>query len=157
MKFWLFKSEPNVYSIDDLKNAPGQTDTWDGVRNYQARNFLRDEIKKGDPVLFYHSRVQPMAIVGLAEVVKDGYPDWTAFDRQSKYFDAKSSKEKPRWYMVDIRFQSKFKQALTLKEIKNDRKLADMMLVQRGARLSIQPVSEQNFYYILKLAGETLS
>ncbi|MEM7183045.1 MAG: EVE domain-containing protein [Spirochaetota bacterium] len=155
MKYWLFKSEPNVYSIDDLANAPQKTDCWDGVRNYQARNFMRDEIKKGDMVLFYHSRVQPMAIVGIAQVAKSAYPDDTALDPNNKYFDPKSSEENPRWYMVDIKFKKKFQEPLTLKHLKEEAKLSKMMLIQKGARLSIQPVSETEYKHILKMAGES--
>ncbi|MCF7797529.1 MAG: EVE domain-containing protein, partial [Lentisphaeria bacterium] len=115
-KFWLFKTEPNVYSIDDL--AKLGTDHWDGVRNYQARNFLRDEIKVGDKVFIYHSRVDPMAIVGLAEVVREGYPDHTQFDPNSDHPDPKASPDNPRWYMVDIQFVEKFKKPLTLAELR---------------------------------------
>ena len=149
-KYWLMKSEPNVYSIDDLKKD--KTTYWDGVRNYQARNFLRDEIKKGDEVLFYHSNAEPPGIAGVAKVTKDGYPDPSAFDKKSKYFDTKSKKEKPTWFVVDIQFSKKFKEILALNDLKEVKALEGMPLLQRGQRLSVQPVSEKQWQTILKLA-----
>jgi len=143
MKYWLFKSEPEAYSIDDLQKE--KKTFWDGVRNYQARNFLRDEIKVGDQVLFYHSNTEPMGIVGVAEVVKDGYPDHTAFDPKSHHFDPKSKKENPSWYMVDIKFVRKFSSLLTLDEMKENKKLQSMRLLQRGNRLSVMPVTKEAF------------
>lgn len=148
-KFWLFKTEPNVYSIDDL--AKLGTDHWDGVRNYQARNFLRDEIKVGDKVFIYHSRVEPMAIVGLAEVVRDGYPDHTQFDPDSDHPDPKASPDNPRWYMVDIRFVEKFKQPLTRAELQEMPGLENMVLLQKGSRLSIQPVTAEEAEVLFSL------
>ena len=141
MAFWLFKSEPDVFSFDDLKKAPGRTTFWEGVRNYQARNFLRDVVKKGDGVLFYHSRVDPMAVVGTAVVVREAHPDPTQFDKKAKYFDEGAKQDAPRWYGVDIRYEHAFKTPVTLKAIKETKALAGMTLVKKGARLSIQPVT----------------
>ena len=149
-RYWLFKTEPNVYSIDDL--AELGTDHWDGVRNYQARNFLRDEIKLGDGVFIYHSRVQPMAIVGLAEVVREGYPDHTQFDPDSDHTDPKSAPDNPRWYMVDIEFVKKFVRPLTLTELRKVPGLENMVLLQKGSRLSIQPVTAEEAEILLSLA-----
>ncbi|MCF7802478.1 MAG: EVE domain-containing protein [Candidatus Marinimicrobia bacterium] len=148
-KFWLFKTEPNVYSIDDL--AKLGTDHWDGVRNYQARNFLRDEIKVGDKVFIYHSRVDPMAIVGLAEVVREGYPDYTQFNPESDHPDPKASRDNPRWYMVDIQFVEKFKTPLTLTALREVPGLENMVLLQKGSRLSIQPVTAEEAGVLLSL------
>ncbi len=153
-RYWLFKSEPSGYSIDDLRSAPKKTDHWDGVRNYQARNFLRDEIKKGDGVLFYHSRIPEPAVVGECVVTRDGYPDYTAFDSREKHFDPKSDASAPRWFMVDIKFKKKFKQPVTLNQIKQTPGLEQMMVAQKGSRLSIQPVTESEWTIILQLAGE---
>lgn len=152
-QFWLFKSEPNVYSIDDLKKE--KTAFWEGVRNYQARNLLRDTIKKGDQVLFYHSNAEPPGIVGICQVVKEGYPDHTQFDESSKYFDPKSKKDDPRWYMVDVKFVKKFKSIVSLETLKSSSGLEEMMVTKRGARLSIQPVTEKEWKTVLKLAGES--
>ena len=149
MKYWLFKSEPGCYSIDDLKKD--KKTHWDGVRNYQARNMLRDEIKKGDLVLFYHSNVKPPAVVGVAEVVKEGYADHTAWDPKSEHPDPKSSPEKPIWSMVDIKYKKKLKQEVSLDEIKIDPKLEGMLVAKRGMRLSVQPVSKKHFDRILKM------
>ncbi|MCG6194737.1 EVE domain-containing protein [Leptospira sp. FAT2] len=156
MKHWLFKTEPDVFSIDDLYNAPSHIAPWEGVRNYQARNFLRDSIKKGDLVLFYHSRANPLSIVGIAEVVKPGYPDHFAFDPSHKYFDPKSKTENPTWYMVDIKFKKKFPKPVTMEEMKTQKALKNMVLLQKGSRLSIQPVSPAEFQFILGLAGVKL-
>ncbi len=148
-QYWLFKSEPDAYSIDDMERDG--VEPWDGIRNYQARNLLRDEIKKGDGVLFYHSRVAPMAVVGVCEVVGEGAPDETQFDPEAKYFDPKSDPENPRWFWVHIRFQERLPRPVTLKEVKEDPALQDMMLVRKGSRLSIQPVSAAEWKHILKL------
>ena len=150
--FWLFKSEPSSFSLDDLKNRPDATEHWDGVRNYQARNYLRDEVKVGDRVLFYHSNIPEPAIVGLAEVVKAGYPDFTALDPQGNHFDPRSTPGKPVWFMVDIRFVSQLPRAVTLNELKAIPALAEMPLLNRS-RLSVQPVSEAAWDLILKLGG----
>ncbi len=140
-QYWLVKSEPDVFSIDDLAKSKNKTTHWDGVRNYQARNTLRDQMKKGDRVLFYHSNATPPAIVGIARVVKEGYPDHTAFDPTNDHYDPKSKKDAPTWYMVDIQLERKFAQPLTLPELKAEKRLEGMELVRRGSRLSVQPVS----------------
>ena len=150
MKYWLMKSEPTTYAIDDLMACPHGTDHWDGVRNYQARNFLRDEIREGDRVLFYHSGNKP-AIVGTARVVRNGYPDHTALDPQSEHFDPKSTPEDPIWYMVDIRFESKFHTPLPLAELRRFPALSGMLLLKKGMRLSIQPVTASEFDFIVAL------
>ena len=151
MNYWLMKSEPDVFGIDDLMSRKNQTEHWDGVRNYQARNMMRDEMKKGDLVFFYHSNCKEPGIVGLAEVVKEGYPDFTAFDPKAKYYDAKSDPNKPRWYMVDIKFKRKFKRTITLQELKNYAQLAEMPLLRKGNRLSVMPVGKKQWDFILKL------
>lgn len=156
MRCWLMKSEPSAFSIEDLKNAPNGTDHWDGIRNYQARNLMRDEMKRGDRVLFYHSSADPTAIVGTAQVVREAYPDHTALDPDSKYFDPKSMSENPRWVMVDIQFESQFAVPLTLAELRKLPQLNDMMLLKKGQRLSIQPVTEEEFGTIVRHA-ETLA
>jgi predicted RNA-binding protein with PUA-like domain len=148
MKYWLMKSEPSVYSIDDLKKEG--TTMWDGVRNYQARNFMMKDMKVGDKVLFYHSNADPPGIAGIAQVSKESYPDPTQFDPSSKYFDQKSSKENPRWFLVDIAFVSKFDTLIPLETLKSDPELHDMMVVQKGQRLSVQPVTKEEFDYITK-------
>ena len=150
--YWLFKSEPSSFSLDDLKNRPGRTEHWDGVRNYQARNYLRDQVKVGDLVLFYHSNIAEPAVVGIAEVVREGYPDFTAFDPQSKYFDPRSTPEKPAWFMVDVRFVRELSRPVTLSELKETPALSGMPLLNRS-RLSIQPVGKDQWDEILKMAG----
>ncbi len=144
------KSEPNVYSIDHLKKD--EKTYWDGVRNYQARNFMRDTMKVGDQVFFYHSNAEPPGIAGIAEVVKEGYPDPSAFDKKSKYFDEKSKKENPTWFVVDIRFKKKFKELLPLEMLRGVKGLSKMPLLQKGQRLSIQPVSPEEWVVIDKIA-----
>jgi predicted RNA-binding protein with PUA-like domain len=153
VNYWLFKSEPESFSIDDLERAPKQTTFWNGVRNYQARNFLRDSIKVGDRVLFYHSNADPTAIVGTATVVKAGYPDHTAWDKKSNYFDEAASPENPIWQMVDIRFEQKFARQIPLDELRAAKELTGMELLRRGSRLSVQPVSEKHFQAVLKMAS----
>lgn len=150
--YWLFKSEPASFSLDDLKSRPDATEHWDGVRNFQARNFLRDRIKVGDLVFFYHSNIADPAIVGIARVVKAGYPDWTALDPQSPHFDPRSTPEKPIWYMVDVRFVRDLPRPVTLSELKRIPELSAMALLNRS-RLSIQPVSESEWSEILRLVG----
>lgn len=152
MNYWLIKSEPSAYSIDDLKRD--KRTHWDGVRNYQARNFMRDEMKKGDLVLFYHSNSDPTGVVGVCEVVKEGYPDFTAFDPEDKHYDPKSKEDNPTWIMVDVKFKKKFKKPVTLKEIKENPKLQNMKLVQRGNRLSVMPVAEEEFKEIIKMSEQ---
>lgn len=154
-KYWLFKSEESVFSIDDLAKSKNKTTYWDGVRNYQARNFIRDEMKKGDLVLYYHSNSDPLAVVGYCEIVKESYPDFTAFDPDDKHFDRKSKKESPTWFMVDIKLKKKFKKSVLLEDLKANPKLKDMRLVQRGNRLSVMPVTKKEFETILSMAGES--
>lgn len=153
MQYWLMKSEPETYSIDDLEKD--HQAEWDGVRNYQARNFMRDSMQIGDQVLFYHSNTKVPGVVGLAEVCTKPYPDPTQFDRKSKYFDAKSTQDNPRWMLVDVCFKEKFKTIVSLQMIKNDDFFSTMLLVQRGQRLSIQPVIEEHFERIVELGGIT--
>ena len=147
-RHWLFKSEPNSYSYDDLV-GDGVAE-WDGVRNFQARNMLKNEIKEGDEVLFYHSSTKRMAVVGTAVVVRGGYPDHTAWDPASDHPDPKSTPDKPIWYMVDIKATGKFAGQVTLKEIKGDPRLADMVLVKAG-RLSVQPVTPEQWNVVCEL------
>lgn len=149
-RFWLMKSEPHVYSYDDLV-ADGSTH-WDGVRNYQARNFMRDDMKIGDLVLYYHSNTKPPHIAGIAKICKEGYPDFTSFDPDSKYYDEKSTPENPRWMMVDLEPVVKLENPISLQQVKDNPDLQDMLLVRKGQRLSIQPVEEDDFALILKIA-----
>ena len=153
MNYWLMKSEPDVFGIDDLKAAKNKTDHWDGVRNYQARNMMRDQMKRGDQAFFYHSNCSEPGIVGLMKIARAGYPDHTAFDPDDPHFDPKSDSENPRWYMVDVRFLRKFKRTITLAELKSyaDSKLKGMQLLRRGNRLSVMPVSKKQWDFILKL------
>jgi predicted RNA-binding protein with PUA-like domain len=150
VRYWLIKSEPDAYSIDDLERDG--TEHWDGVRNYQARNLLRDEIKKRDGVLFHHSSTKPSGIVGIAQVVREGYPDPTAFDSKEKYFDPKSDPDSPTWYAVDVQFEREFGGTLTLPMLRDVAALEDMVLLKKGMRLSIQPVTKLEWDTILKLA-----
>jgi len=152
MNYWLFKTEPGCFSFDDLKKRPDMTEPWDGVRNYQARNFLRDTVREGDLVLFYHSNISEPAIVGLAEIVRAGYPDTTALNPNAEHFDPKASANKPIWYMVDVRYCKPLQQIVTLECIKQNPLLADMPLVKRS-RLSIQPVSESEWHIIVTIGG----
>lgn len=154
MKYWLMKSEPDVFSIDHLRQMPRKTEHWDGIRNYQARNFMRDEMKKGDLAFFYHSNCEEPGIVGIMEIVSSAYPDYTAFDAKQKYYDAKSTPDNPRWMMVDVKFKKKFKHNVSLSALKEQKKLSTMRLVQRGNRLSILPVTVSEWQFILKMAGE---
>ncbi|MEE4254126.1 MAG: EVE domain-containing protein [Desulfuromusa sp.] len=151
MNYWLMKSEPNAFSIDDLTNMPEQTEHWDGVRNYQARNMMRDQMKIGDQVFFYHSNCEVPGIVGIMEVVREGYPDHTAFDPQSKYFDPKSDPQNPRWIMVDIKYIRHTKRVISLAELKACENLENMQLVRKGNRLSIMPIQSDEWNYILSL------
>ena len=154
MKYWLLKSEPDVFSLEDLKNCPNQTEPWDGIRNYQARNLMRDEMKMGDQAFFYHSRQAEPAIVGTVRVVREAYPDHTSWDPSSKYFDEKSSPENPRWLMVDVQFESEFSRPVTLKELRSVPELKEMFLLRKGMRLSVQPVTEAEFQLILAIAND---
>jgi len=149
------KSEPDAYSIDHLRSQKRRTDHWDGIRNYQARNFMRDQMKTGDLAFFYHSNCSEPAVVGIMEIVSAAYPDHTAFDPNEKHFDAKSDPDNPRWLMVDVKFKKKLKMPITLQAIKAEKKLADMRLVQRGNRLSILPVTPGEWRHILKMAGKS--
>ena len=153
MNYWLMKSEPDCFSLDDLKNCPNGTDHWDGVRNYQARNFLRDTIKVGDGVLFYHSNCKEPAIVGLACVTRGGYPDHTAFDPREKHFDPKSTDEKPTWYMVDVQYVAHLPNPLTRDDLRRHPVLSGMDVLRKGNRLSVQPVSKQHWLEVLAMNG----
>ncbi len=142
LRYWLVKSEPDCFSFDDLLAAPRRTTFWDGVRNYQARNMMRDEMKKGDLVFFYHSSADPTAIVGICEVVKEAYPDHTAFDPKEDHFDPKSDPESPTWYMVSLKAVKPIDPPITLAELRGTPGLEKMMLLQKGSRLSVQKVTE---------------
>ncbi len=148
--YWIFKSEPYVYSIDDLKRD--KITFWDGVRNYEARNFLRDKVKIGDLVFFYHSNCDEPGIYGLCEVVKEAYPDFTQFDPDNKHYDPKSNPDNPTWFMVDVKFIEKFEKPVLLEEMKKKFELNNLRLLQKGNRLSIIPVSEKEFKVILNMA-----
>ncbi|MGB0334832.1 MAG: EVE domain-containing protein [Opitutales bacterium] len=152
MNYWLMKSEPDVFSFEDLKSRPNQTEPWDGVRNYQARNFMRDEMRVGDQILFYHSNTNPPGVAGIARVASKPYPDPTAFDKKSKYFDPKSDPENPRWMLVDVAYKSDLKRLVSLEEMKSMPELEEMRVMQRGNRLSITPVTKEEFQAI-KQAG----
>ncbi|HVS65181.1 MAG TPA: EVE domain-containing protein [Thermoanaerobaculia bacterium] len=149
-RYWLMKSEPDVYSISDLEGE-GRT-RWDGVRNYQARNFMRKEMSVGDGVLFHHSSCEPPAIAGVAKVASEAYPDPTQFDRRSKYYDQGSSRDDPRWWLVDIEFVEAFPVPLPLALLKEQRELEGMALLRKGQRLSVQPVTAEEWKAVLKLA-----
>ncbi len=150
-RYWLLKSEPESFSIDDLARAPKQTTFWNGVRNYQARNLLRDDLSVGDGVIFYHSNADPAAAAGLAEVVRAGYPDATQFDPKSDYYDPDATPDAPRWFMVDIKFKEKFVRPLPLAVLREVPALADMVLLRRGSRLSVQPVAAAEWKAIVAL------
>jgi predicted RNA-binding protein with PUA-like domain len=150
-RYWLMKSEPSVFSIDDLKASPKQTTSWDGVRNYQARNYMRS-MRAGDQVLFYHSNADPPAVAGLAEVVKTAYADPTQFDKHDPHYDAASEPANPRWEMVDIKYVRRFARPLTLDQLRKEANLKGMELLRKGSRLSVQPVRESEWQHILKLA-----
>jgi len=145
------KTEPDVFSIDDLNKRPDKTEHWDGVRNYQARNMMRDDMKVGDRVLFYHSNCKQPGIAGIARIVKPGYPDFTAYDPKYKYYDPKSNPQQPRWFMVDVKYERKLKRLISLEELKQVDALRDMLLLRRGNRLSIMPVTEAQWNTILAL------
>jgi len=152
MNYWLLKTEPESFSIADLARARNQTTCWDGVRNYQARNYMRDEMQVGDCVLFYHSSADPPAVVGTAQIVREAYPDPTAWDQDDSHFDEKSSPDNPRWCMVDIQLDEVFAEPLALETLRGVKALAKMELLRRGSRLSVQPVRKAEFDAILKLA-----
>ena len=152
--YWLFKSEPTAYSFTDLLNEPDRTAEWDGVRNYQVRNFMRDDMKVGDGVLFYHSSAKPLAVIGTARIVSEGYPDSTAWDQTEKHYDPKSTPDNSIWLMVDIQAEKEFARPVTLDEIKQSPKLQDMLLVRRGMRLSIQPVTQEEWDEVVSMGIE---
>jgi predicted RNA-binding protein with PUA-like domain len=151
MNYWLMKSEPDVFGIEDLKQRPGQTEPWDGVRNYQARNMMRDQMQVGDLAFFYHSNTKVPGIVGIAEIARTGLPDPTQFDPESEYYDPASKPEQPRWYLVEVKFKREFSRTISLTELKSHPELAEMPLVQRGSRLSINPVTPAQWEFILGL------
>ena len=152
MQYWLFKTEPDAFSIDDLASRANQTEHWDGIRNYQARNFLRDQVKLGDKVFIYHSSCKDVGIAGLAQVTQEAYPDHTQFDPESHYYDPKSTIDHPRWVMVDVKFIEKFSTILPLKKIKTMPEISEVGLVKKGHRLSIMPVNEYEFSALLQVA-----
>ena len=151
MHYWLMKSEPEEFSIDDLKNRPGKTEPWDGVRNYQARNFMRDRMRTGDLAFFYHSSCAEPGIVGIMAIASAPYPDPTAFDTADKHYDPGSKRDKPTWYLVDVKFKRKLKHTISLADLKQHKSLQKMQLLQRGNRLSVMPVSKKEWDYILDL------
>lgn len=149
--YWLMKSEPDAFSIDDLRQRPGGHEPWDGIRNYQARNMLRDEMRVGDRVFFYHSSCKEPGIVGIMKIARAGYPDATASNPESPYYDPKHTAANPRWYRVDVAFEKKFKRVITLDELKRYPTLKDFTLLRRGNRLSVMPVSDVQWTFILEL------
>ena len=151
MNYWLMKSEPDVFSIDDLRAQPHRTEHWDGVRNYQVRNMLRDQMRKGDQAFFYHSSCKEPGVVGIVDIVREGYPDDSAWNPGSPYYDPKSTPERPRWYMVDVRYRRKLRRCITLQELKQHPELVSMPLLRPGNRLSITPVSPADWHFILEL------
>ena len=153
-KYWLFKSEPTEYSFADLLAEPDQTAEWDGVRNYQVRNMMRDDMRVGDEVLFYHSSTNPTAVIGTARIVKEAYADHTAWTPGDKHFDPRSTPDNPVWLMVDIEAQDPLARPVTLQEIKAHPNLQNMMVARKGTRLSIQPVTEQEWNEVLRLGGQ---
>jgi predicted RNA-binding protein with PUA-like domain len=150
MAYWLIKSEPEVFSIQDLKRK--KKTGWDGVRNYQARNYMRDGMKVGDLALFYHSNAEPSGIAGVARICREAHPDPTQFEKDSDYYDPKSKREKPTWEMVEVEFVEAFPRVISLAELKGDKNLAALPLVQKGTRLSVMPVGEKEWHAILTLA-----
>ena len=153
MNYWLFKSEPDTFGIDDLAKAPKRTSAWDGVRNYQARNMLRDSMKKGDEGFFYHSSCEVPGIVGIVQIVKAGYPDLSAFDPKHHHYDADSKREEPRWYVVDVKLKRKSSRVISLDELRQHaaKKLSEFVLLKRGNRLSVMPVAKKDWDFILAL------
>jgi predicted RNA-binding protein with PUA-like domain len=145
MRYWLMKTEPTVFSLDDLRNMPHSTDHWEGVRNYQARNYMRDDMKKGDRVLFYHSNCEEPGVAGIAEVSKEAYPDFFSWDPKSPYFDLKSTPENPKWFMVDLIWKQAFKRKVSLKDMRENPRLKNMKVLQKGQRLSILPLTKDEF------------
>jgi predicted RNA-binding protein with PUA-like domain len=152
-RYWLMKSEPNCFSFDDLNGRPEKTEHWDGVRNFQARNLLRDELKPGDGVLFYHSNIKEPAIVGLAKVVRGGYPDSTALDPRSDHFDPRATTDNPIWFMVDVQYLAPLPAPLTRDDLRRHPLLSGMGVLKRGNRLSVQPVSPTEWQGVLDVSG----
>ncbi|MBU3023157.1 EVE domain-containing protein [Aestuariibacter sp. A3R04] len=152
MAFWLFKSEPDAFGIDDLASRPNKTEPWDGVRNYQARNFLRDKVKKGDFVFFYHSSCKDVGIAGVATIVREAYPDESQFEPESRYYDPKATPEAPRWFCVDVQFVEKFDQVLSLQAIKAMSEITQLGVVKKGQRLSVMPVETDEWQLLYKSA-----
>ena len=156
MNYWLMKSEPDVFSFEDLKACIKQTEPWDGIRNYQARNFMRDDMQIGDLILFYHSNTNPPGVAGIAEVASKPYPDPTAFDKRSKYYDPKSDPKTPRWILVDVSFKADIVRQVSLEEMKSMPELVNMRALQRGNRLSIMPTTRSEFQAIKKAGQSSL-
>lgn len=154
VRYWLMKSEPDVFGIDHLAERPKQTEPWDGVRNYQARNMMRDQMQVGDQAFFYHSNTRPPGIVGIVEISRAGYPDHTAFDPEDPHYDPKSDPDKPRWFMVDVTLKRRLQRKITLDELKARPELAQMRLVQKGNRLSVMPVEADEWKAILAMETE---
>ena len=153
MQYWLMKSEPDVFSFDDLKKRPNKTEPWNGVRNYQARNFMRDSMQVGDQVLFYHSNANPPGVAGIAEVASKAYPDLTQWDTKSEYYDPKATRDNPRWYLVDVRWKADFKRYLSLDELRANPDLLGLLVTKPGQRLSVQPVEKHHFEIICRCGG----
>lgn len=151
MKYWLMKSEPDVFSIDQLKKD--KTTWWEGVRNYQARNFMQKDMQVGDAVLFYHSNATPPGVAGLARVSKVAAPDKAQFDKKSEYYDPKATPEKPIWFCVELEFDKKFPELVSLQDLRDNDKLSDMLVLAKGSRLSVQPVDKKHFDIVKKMGG----
>ncbi len=151
MAYWLMKSEPEEFGIDDLESRADKTEPWDGVRNYQARNMMRDEMKVGDLAFFYHSNCETPGIVGIVKIAREGYPDPTAFDPEDDHYDPKSDPNNPRWYLVDVEFVRKLKRVIPLSDLKAEQALKGMALVRRGNRLSVMPVTKRQWKHILEM------
>lgn len=151
MNYWLMKSEPDVYSIETLKKD--KTTWWEGVRNYQARNFMMKDMKVGDLVLFYHSNAEPSGVAGIAKISHVAEPDKSQFDKKSEYFDPKATKEKPNWFCVQVEYVKEFKQVISLNDLREEDSLADMLVLKKGQRLSVQPVDKKHFDIVKKLGG----
>lgn len=154
MQYWLMKTEPSQFSVEDLASKPGKKEHWDGIRNYQVRNMIRDEMRKGDLVFMYYSSCKQPGIVAIMEINKEAYPDFTAFDPESAYYDPKSDPDNPRWLMVDVKLKRRLKRFLSLKELKQQPRLENMKLFAKGNRLSIMKLSKTEWDYILKMESE---
>lgn len=155
MRYWLMKSEPDEFSIQDLQNRPNQTEGWDGVRNYQARNFMRDDMSEGDLAFFYHSNTKVPGVVGIMRISREGYPDDTAFDPEDPHYDPKSNLDNPRWYRVDVTFERELERVIPLSEIKAYAdELEGFPLVRKGNRLSVMPVDKEHWHFVLSLENE---